>query len=121
MTNRNPVLLLVNNDIKRTHGFSAAILHFFILIPLRRATAVISEITSRENIIFVQIFVSDSNGICTHSHLVRNRTLNHLARLVCVASLAKWLSVRLRTKWLWVRIQLQYLKLQILRLFQARS
>ena len=47
--------------------------------------------------------LSDSNGIRTHSHLVRKYTLNHLAKL---ASLAKWLSVRLRTKWLWVRIPL---------------
>ena len=38
-----------------------------------------------------------------------------------LASLAKWLSVRLRSKWLWVRVQLQSLKLQISRLFQARS
>ena len=38
-----------------------------------------------------------------------------------LASLAKWLSVRLRTKWLWVRVQLQSLKLQISRLFRARS
>ena len=30
--------------------------------------------------------LSDSNGIRTHSHLVRKRTLNHLAKL------AKWLS-----------------------------
>ena len=47
--------------------------------------------------------LSDSNGIRTHNHLVRKRTLNHLAKL---ASLAKWLSVCLRTKWLWVRIPL---------------
>ena len=38
-----------------------------------------------------------------------------------LASLAKWLSVRLRTKWLWVRVPFQSLKLQILRLFRARS
>ena len=39
-----------------------------------------------------------------------------------LASLAKWLSVRLRTKVLVVvRVQLQSLKLQISRLFQARS
>ena len=40
----------------------------------------------------------DSNGIQTHNHLVRKRTLNHLAKP------AKWLSVPLWTKWLWVRI-----------------
>ena len=39
-------------------------------------------------------FISDSNVIRTHNHLVRKRTLN------------QWLGVRLRTKWLWVRIQL---------------
>ena len=44
--------------------------------------------------------LSDINGIWTHNHLVRKRTLNHLAKLV------KWLSVRLRTNWLWVRISL---------------
>ena len=38
-----------------------------------------------------------------------------------LASLAKWLSVRLRTKVVVVRVQLQSLKLQISRLFQARS
>ena len=38
-----------------------------------------------------------------------------------LASLAKWLSVRLRIKWLWVRIPLQSLKLQISRLFRART
>ena len=39
---------------------------------------------------------SDCNGIRTHKHLVRKRTLIHLYRLV---SLAKWLSVLLQT-WL---------------------
>ena len=34
-----------------------------------------------------------SNGIRTHNHLVRKRTLNHLAKL------AGWLCVRLQTKW----------------------
>ena len=53
---------------------------------------------------------SDSNGIRTHNHLVRNGTLKHIAKL---ASLAKWLSVCLQTKWLWVRILLLSLKLQI--------
>ena len=51
--------------------------------------------------------LSDSNGIRTHHHLVRKRTLNHVT---IQASLAKWLSVRLRTKWLWVRIPLLSLK-----------
>ena len=35
--------------------------------------------------------------------------------------MAKLLSVRLRTKVLWVRVPLQSLKLQISRLFRARS
>ena len=48
-------------------------------------------------------YLSSSNGIRTHNHLVRKRTLNHLANWL-LASLAKWLSVRLRTKWLWVRM-----------------
>ena len=61
---------------------------------------------------------SDCNGTRTHNHLIRKRTLNHLAEL---ASLAKWLSVRLRIKWLWVRVPLQSVKLQISRLFRARS
>ena len=39
---------------------------------------------------------SDCNGIRTHKHLVRKRTLIHLYKLV---SLAKWLSVLLQT-WL---------------------
>ena len=60
----------------------------------------------------------NSNGIRTHSHLVRKRTLNQLAKL---ASLAKSLSVRLRNKWLWVRILLPSLKLQIWRLLRGRS
>ena len=38
-----------------------------------------------------------------------------------VRSLAKWMSVCLQTKWLWLRVQLQLLKLQISRLFGARS
>ena len=54
----------------------------------------------------------DYNGIRTHNHLVCKRTLNHLA---------KWSSVRLQTKWLWFRVPLQSLKLQISRVFQARS
>ena len=50
-----------------------------------------------------RFYLSDSNGIRTHNHLVLKRTLQHLAKL---ASLAKWLSVRLGTQWLWVRIPL---------------
>ena len=61
---------------------------------------------------------SDSNGIRTHNHLVRNGTLKHIAKLAC---LAKWLSVCLQTKWLWVRILLLSLKLQIWCLLWARS
>ena len=41
----------------------------------------------------------DSNGIQTHNHLVRKRTLNHLPKL------AFWFSIRLQTNWLWVRIR----------------
>ena len=37
------------------------------------------------------------------------------------ASLTRWLSGRLQTKWLWVQIPLQSLKIQISRLFWARS
>ena len=40
--------------------------------------------------------LSNSNGIRTHNHLVRKRTLNHLVKLT---SLAKLLSVRLQTTW----------------------
>ena len=58
--------------------------------------------------------VNDCNGTRTHNYLVRK----YLAKL---ATSTKWLSVRLRTKWLWVRVPLQSLKLQISRLFQARS
>ena len=36
-----------------------------------------------------QLTSSDSNGIRTHNHLVRTRTLNHFAKLR-------------QTKWLWV-------------------
>ena len=43
---------------------------------------------------WTRTYSSDCNGIRTHNHLVRKRTLRHLA------SLAKWLSVRLKTKWL---------------------
>ena len=84
--------------------------------------------------------LSDCNWTWTYNHLVHKWILNHEAKLAkwlsCVkctiqisthkqlnhlASLAKWLSVHLWTKWLWVRVQLQSLKLQISRLFQARS
>ena len=41
-------------------------------------------------------YISDSNVIRTHNHLVRKKTINHLASLT---SLAKCLSVRLQTKW----------------------
>ena len=44
--------------------------------------------------------LNDSNGIQTHNHLDRKRTLNHLVKL------AKWLCVRSRTKWLWIQISL---------------
>ena len=64
--------------------------------------------------IIIVTFLSDSNEIRTHNHLVRKRTLNYLAK-------AKWLSVNLRTKWLRVRISLLSLKLQIWRLLRARS
>ena len=51
-----------------------------------------------------------------------NTCLNLTATLLePMTSFAKWLSVRLRTKWMWVPVQLQSLKLQILRLFRARS
>ena len=63
-------------------------------------------------------YIENSNGIRTHSPLVRKRTLNQLAKL---ASLAKLLSVCLRNKWLWVRILLPSLKLQIWRLLRERS
>ena len=55
------------------------------------------------------------NGIQNHNHLVRKQILTLLDIL------AKWLSVRQWTKWMWVRIRLQSLKLQISRLFRARS
>ena len=74
-----------------------------------------------ENNELIKNDLSDCNGTRTHNHLIRKRTLNHLAKLASLASLAKWLSVRLRIKWLWVRVPLQSLKLQISRLFQARS
>ena len=69
-------------------------------------------------LVIIYFLLSDCKGTQTHNHLDRKRTLKHLAKL---ASLAKSLSVRLRTKWLWVRVLLQSLKLQILRLFRARS
>ena len=47
--------------------------------------------------------LSDSNGIRTHNHLVRKRTLNHLLKQ---ANLAKWLNILWRTKWLWLWIPL---------------
>ena len=54
------------------------------------------------------------NGTRTHNHIVRKWTFKQ-------AILVKCLSVRLRTKWLWVCVLLQSLKLQISRLFCARS
>ena len=71
-----------------------------------------------------QVNISDGNGIQTHNHLVRKETLNHLPKFwrpKVKASLAKWLSVRLQTNWLYGQIPWLSLKLQILRLFQARS
>ena len=62
--------------------------------------------------------LSDCNGIWTHNHLVRKRTLNHLVKLV---SLAQWLTIRFRDIWLWTRIPLESLSFQISRLFWARS
>ena len=51
----------------------------------------------------ILIYLSGTNGIRTHNHLVRKRTLN---LLVWLDGLAKWLSVRLQNKWLWVQISL---------------
>ena len=61
---------------------------------------------------FLKTFANESNGIRTHNHLVRKRTFNYLVN---------WLRVRLQNKWLWVQISLLSLKLQIPRLFRARS
>ena len=79
---------------------------YFLFLPYKLKNAIICK------------YISDSNGIRTQNHLVRERTLNHLAKL---PSLARWLSVGLRANWLWVRIPLLSLKLHILRLFRARS
>ena len=49
------------------------------------------KIPVKKNFLNHVVELSDCNGIRTHNHLVRKRTLN-------MASLAKWLSVRLRTK-----------------------
>ena len=70
-----------------------------------------------------KLYLSDSNGIRTHNHLVCKRTLNHLARLTTqlFASSAKWLSVHLGTKWLWLLIPFLSLKLQIWCLLRGRS
>ena len=65
----------------------------------------------------IAAFLSDSNKIQTHDHLVCKRTLSHLAKL---ASLTKWLSVHLQTKWLRVLISLLSLRLQIWRLLRVR-
>ena len=62
--------------------------------------------------------LSDSSRIRTHNHLFRKQTHNHLAKL---AFFKKRPLGRLRTKWLWVQTPLPSLKLQILRLLQARS
>ena len=62
--------------------------------------------------IFKAELKSDSNGIRTHNHFFRKRTLNHLLN---------WLSVHLRTKLLWVQIPLLSFKLQIWRLLWVRS
>ena len=61
---------------------------------------------------FLKAFANESNGIRKHNHLVRKRTFNYLVN---------WLRVRLQNKWLWVQISLLSLKLQIPRLFRARS
>ena len=65
----------------------------------------------------IAAFLSDSNKIQTHDHLVCKRTLSHLAKL---ASLTKWLSVHLQIKWLRVLISLLSLRLQIWRLLRVR-
>ena len=54
-------------------------------------------------------------------HRTEHKYSQHSSILAILASLAEWLSVRLETKWLWVQIPLLSLKLQILRLFRARS
>ena len=69
--------------------------------------------TYKKNRTHNQLFCKQTHKCTVQTVLITQ--LNHLASLV------KCLSVRLRTKWLWVQIQLQSLKLQILRLFQARS
>ena len=48
------------------------------------------------------LFLYDSNGIRTHNHLVRKRTLNHLAKLAKWLSCCEYLSVR--CIWLYVII-----------------
>ena len=58
-------------------------------------------------------YLCDYNGTRSHNHLGYKRTLNHLAKLA--------LSVPLPTKLRWVQVPLQSLKLQISRMFRARS
>ena len=57
----------------------------------------------------------DDNIQSMHRTDTLTTQLNHLA------SWAWWLSVRLQTEWLWVQISLMSVKLQIWRLFRARS
>ena len=71
----------------------------------------VKELFTQNTRLFWSIWsLSECNGIRTHNHLARKRTLKHLAKLTLKASLTKWLSVCLRTKWLWVRVLLLSLK-----------
>ena len=92
--------------------------HLFFLFVYKFLNLRINYRNVKLVIMSQQLSQSDSNGIRTHNHLNRKRTLKNLAKL---ASLANWLSVRLWTKWLWVWILVLSHKLQILGLFWSRS
>ena len=94
-----------------------------------------SEVTIKHTIIqtynhtIIQTYKHTIIQTCNHTNIQSYKSIQSNAlyrsvlttQLTNLASLAKWLSVHLRTKWLWVRVLLQSLKLQISRLFRARS
>ena len=64
-------------------------------------------------------YLSDNSSL---PNLVNVKGLHENSKwILCVSNRAEWWSVRLRTKWFWNRFPLQLLKLQISRLFPARS
>ena len=97
----------------------------WLSVPLRTKTSDIAPVSNKEfygilGTIECRFTLKRVGDIITYSPMHhRDKYSQHSSMFL--ASLAKWLSVRLWTKCLWIWIPLLSLKLQISRLFQARS